>query len=155
MKRILWAILALSIMGSASSALAQKTGGLAVSYAKPKGNFEGLVGDGYGLSSVFDYPLSGIVDVTLSLGWYNFEGRTLFEGTNVKTESFSMWEFAVGPQVDFGMLYIGAEGGYYTNVDEWGLVPNVGIRKKMIDASLRYKMTEDAEYYAFRLAFFF
>lgn len=155
MKRILILVMALSMLLGAGSALAQKTGGLAVSYAKPKGAFEGLVGNGYGLSSIFDYSMSGIVDLTLSLGWYNFDGITIFEGTNVKTDSFSMWEFSAGPQIDFGRLYVGIEAGYYTNVDEWGLVPNVGIRKNIIDVCLRYKMTEDAEFYAFRLGFFF
>jgi len=155
MKRILLAAVTLSLLLSATAAMAQKTGGLAISYAKPKGAMENLMGDGYGVSSVFDYPLAGIVDLTLTLGWYNFDGRVLIEGTNVKTDNFSMWEFAAGPQVDFGMLYVGVEGGYYSNEGEWGLVPNIGIRKNMIDVSLRYKVTEFVEYVAFRMGFFF
>jgi len=155
MKRILWftVILVLGYGGVATAG--GKNGGLAASYVNPKGDFEQFVGDGFGLTAIFDYPLAGVVNITGSMGWYQFSGVTLIEGTNVKTDSSTLWEFAAGPQIDFGMLYCGVEGGYYTDLDEWGLVPNAGIRKDLLDFSLRYKVTDDGKFMALRAGFFF
>lgn len=155
MKRILIVTLALSL-GLCSSVLAgQKNGGLAVSYVSPEGDFENVVGDGYGLSAIFDYPMAGVVNISGSLGWNKFSGATLIEGTNIELEGQTIWEFSAGPQIDFGLLYIGLEGGYYTFLDEWGAVSIIGIRKEMFDFSFRYKMTEDGKFIAGRAGFFF
>jgi len=155
MKRIFIAAMVL-VLGLCGSALAGgKNGGLAVSYLTPKGDFENIVGDGYGLSAIFDYPMAGVVNISGSLGWNSFSGATIIEGTNIELEGQTVWEFSAGPQLDFGLLYIGLEGGYYTYLDEWGAVSIVGIRKDMFDFSLRYKMTEDGEFMAGRAGFFF
>lgn len=155
MKYTLWLILVLAMGMSSTATAAEKHGGLAVSYAKPDGEFKNVVDDGYGLSAIFDYPMAGTVNISGSLGWYKFEGRTILEGTNIQLESTTVWEFSVGPQIDFGKLYVGLEGGYYTDLNEWGLVGNAGIRKGMLDVSVRYKATEDGKFMALRLGFFF
>ncbi len=155
MKRIILVGLALTLMASGAARAAEKNGGLAASFAQPTGDFDKLAGSGFGLSAIFDYSMAKIVDISGSLGWYSFSGETLIEGTNVKSESLSVWEFSAGPQIDFGKLYLGVEGAYYTNLDEWGLVPNIGLRKGMIDVVFRYKVTEDSNFYALRLGFFF
>jgi len=155
MKRIFVAILVISLGLSSVVFAAGKNGGLAASYATPDGEFEKVVGDGWGMSAIFDYPMSGMVNISGSLGYYSFAGATIIEGTNIELEGQSMWEFTAGPQIDFGRLYIGIEGGYYTDLNEWGAVPNIGIRKDMFDFSLRYKMTDDAKFYAARAGFYF
>lgn len=155
MGRIFGTILLLSFLVSVPGLAAQRNGGLAASYVTPRGDFEQVVSDGGGASAIFDYPFSGIINITGSLGWYTFKGRTLIEGTNIKTDSSTLWEFAAGPQADFGVLYLGLEGGYYTELNEWGLVPNAGIRKGMIDLGVRFKVTEDAKFMAVRVGFFF
>ena len=66
-----------------------------------------------------------------------------------------LWEFAAGPQFDLKALYVGVEGGYWTEIDEWGVMANAGFRKDLIDLSVRYKPTGDGEFYAIRLGFFF
>ena len=143
-------------LGFCSVAFAgQQNGGLAASYLTPKGDFKQQVDNGLGISAIFDYPLAGIINISGALGWNRFSGITLVEGTNVKAESLTIWEFAAGPQIDFGRMYLGVEGGYYTNLDEWGLVPNMGIRKGMMDFSIRYKMTDDGKFVAGRAGFFF
>ncbi|MDX2472626.1 MAG: hypothetical protein QNL91_02865 [Candidatus Krumholzibacteria bacterium] len=155
MKRIILVVLALTLMANGTALAVEKNGGLAASFAQPGGDFDKVIGSGFGLSAIFDYSMANVVDISGSLGWYRFGGKTLIEGTNVKSESLSVWEFSAGPQIDFGKLYMGVEGAYYTKLDEWGLVPNIGLRKDMIDVAFRYKMTEDSNFYALRLGFFF
>ncbi len=155
MKRILWLTLIVMVATSGWAMAAEKNGGLAASYAMPQDEFENVVDDGYGLSAIFDYPMAGMINISGSIGWYRFKGVTLLEGTNIKEESSTMWEFSAGPQIDFGKLYVGVEGGYYTDVNEWGMLGNVGLRRDMLDFSVRYKMTEDAKFMAARLGFFF
>ncbi len=156
MKRYLVATLAMALVLCNSALAAPKNGGLAASYAKPNGDFENLVGNGGGLSFIFDYPMSGVVNISGSLGYYNFSGATVQSGgADVELEGRSIWEFAAGPQLDFGRLYVGVEGGYYTDLKEWGAVPNIGIRKGILDFSFRYKMTDDAKFYAVRAGVFF
>ena len=156
MMRVLLVVLAVGLGWWSPVLAGTQNGGLAVSYVTPKGDFDQVVGDGIGLSSIFDYPLGGnVVNISGSLAYYRFSGITLLEGTNVKSESTSLWEFSGGPQLDFGRLYMGVEAGYYTNLDEWGLVPNLGLRKDMVDVSFRYKMTDDGKFMAVRVGFFF
>ena len=155
MKRVTMLILVLMVAAQGTALAQDKNGGLAASFVLPSGDFGDFVGDGFGLSAIFDYDMANVVDISGSLGWYRFGGVTLIDGTNVKTESTTMWEFAAGPQIDFGKLYVGLEGAYYTNLDEWGLVPNAGLRKGMVDIGVRYKMTEDSNFYAVRAGFFF
>lgn len=155
MRYLCGVILLICLVVSAPVLAVQKNGGLAVSYVTPQGDYDQVVSDGGGASAIFDYPFAGIVNLTGSMGWYSFRGRTLVPGTNIKTDSTNLWEFSAGPQVDFGVLYLGVEGGYYTNLKEWGLVPNVGIRKGMIDLGVRYKVTDDGKFMAVRAGFFF
>jgi hypothetical protein len=155
MKRMLWLTMFLLLAGANPAWAVQKNGGLAASYTRPDGAFDAFADDGFGFSAIFDYPMARMIDITGSLGWYRFNGETLVEGTNLETDSTIFWEFVAGPQLDFQLLYVGIEGGYYTKFKEWGLVPNVGFRKDLIDISLRYKMTDDAKFYAVRLGFFF
>ena len=125
MKRTLWLTLALTLALAGPALAVEKHGGLALSYAAPQGLFDKLVGDGYGLSAIFDYPMTGYVDITGSLGWYRFSGITLIEGTNIETDSTTMWEFAAGPQFDLKALYVGVEGGYWTEF-EWDKALRLG-----------------------------
>ncbi len=89
-----------------------------------------------------------MVNISGSLGWYQFSGEDDQDGT-------SIWEFTTGPQVDFGKLYAGFEVGYFTTMNEWGVVPNLGIRKDMIDIGLRYKVTGDGKFFALRAGLYF
>ena len=155
MRRILWFILVFSLGFSNAATAGVKSGGLAASHAAPKGDFKDLAGNGFGVAAIFDYPMAGIVNISGALGWYRFSGLDANPGLNDKTDSLSLWEFSAGPQIDLGMLYFGAEGGYYTKLDEWGLVLNVGIRKNLVELSLRYKMTEDGKFLATRAGFYF
>lgn len=155
MKRILWLTLFLVLIGAGQALAVDKNGGLAISYASPDGSLSDRAADGVGVAAIFDYPMANLIDITGSLGWYRFNGVTLIEGTNIESDAMDLWEFVAGPQLDLGRLYVGLEGGYYTEFDEWGLVPNVGFRKELIDLSVRYKSTGDNRFYAFRLGFFF
>jgi len=155
MKRIIILALSLSLVLCGSAFAGARNGGLAASFTSPKGDYGNAAGNGYGLSLIFDYPMAGMIDITGTVGWYKFTGVTLSEGTNIKTDSNTLWEFAAGPQIDFGLLYAGAEFGYYTDLDEWGLVPNLGVRKDLLDFSLRYMISDTGEFMAVRAGFFF
>lgn len=158
MKRILVFSLLLGAAAAATAAPAlavEKPGGLAASFVTPMGDFADVVDNGIGLGAIFDYPLAGGADISGSLFWYSYSGLTLIEGTNVKAERTALWEFAAGPQFDLGKFYVGAELGYYTNLDEWGVTPNIGLRQNMLDFSVRYKATGDGQWLAARLGFFF
>ena len=148
MKLALGTFLILSLLIGDAVHAAPQNGGLAASFVQPTGDFKNVAGNGYGLSAIFDYPLASVANLSGSLGRYHFTGVDELDGT-------SFWEFTAGPQVDFGKLYAGFEVGYYTTLKEWGVVPNLGIRKGMVDAGLRYKVTADGKFFALRAGFFF
>lgn len=148
MKRTPW-LIPLLILALALPAHAEgKRGGLGLSYAVPDGAFEDVADAGVGVALVFDYPFTSSMDLTASIGRYDFGGA---DGR----EDIQPWEFTAGPQIDIGRLYAGVELGYFTEVDEAAFVPNLGLRRGLLDVSLRYKSSGDANFYAARLAFFF
>ncbi len=148
MKRAVLFVLVLNVVLCGSLCAAPQNGGVAASFVKPTGDFKEVTGSGYGLSLIFDYPLASVANISGSLGRYQFSGKDDQDGT-------SIWEFTAGPQVDFGKLYVGFEVGYFTNLKEWGVVPNLGIRKDMLDIGLRYKVTDDGKFLALRAGVFF
>jgi len=148
MKLSLGTFLILGLMFGGAVHAAPQNGGLAASFVQPTGDFKNVVGSGYGLSAIFDYPLASVVNLSGALGRYHFTGVDERDG-------MSFWEFTAGPQVDFGKLYGGIEVGYYTTLKEWGVVPNLGIRKGMVDVGLRFKVTADRKYFALRAGIFF
>ena len=134
---------------------APQNGGLAFSYVVPKDDFAQRVDKGWGAALIFDYPLAGAFDLVGTAGYYRFSGLDPSSGTSEQGESLSLWELAAGPQVDLGVLYLGCDAGYYTDLAEWGLVPNLGLRKKTIDFGLRYKVTDVGRFLAVRVGMFF
>jgi hypothetical protein len=126
----------------------QKNSGLAMSYAVPSSSFADAVDNGYGLSVIFDYPTASVADLAASLGWYRFAG-------SAGGEDVSMWEFTAGPRYRSGVFYAGVEMGYFTKVKEWGMVPNLGLRRGDLELGLRYKFSGEASFVAARLGFYF
>jgi len=126
----------------AGAAPATKNGGLAVSYVQPRDDFATTASDGMAYGLVFDYPLASLVGATGSVTWY-------------RLGDVKMTEYAAGLQLDYGQWYLGAEASYTPTFKQWGLTPNLGIRRGLVDVSLRYQTEPSLKSWAVRLGFFF
>lgn len=158
MKR--WIILAAVLMLAAAPASAQKAakkaeprGGLAFAWLLPQDGLKDTHDKGWGIHLLFAYQVADKMDLSVTTGY----DRVLADADAgaMGAEDFTMWEFTAGPRARIDLFYIGIEGGYFTKIDEWGLVPNAGIRYKRFDVGYRMKTSGDTKIHAIRAGYFF
>lgn len=109
----------------------------------PTDTFGDFYSTGYGFSSSLEFTLLPIVSVHGGLGWTRFSGEGALEDIDV-------WEYGLGARAHLGLFYGGLEVDHFSEIDEWGWVPEVGVRFTMLDAGLRYKMSGDANWWGIR-----
>lgn len=156
MKKLI--LLAVGLTLVAAPAFAQKSakkseprGGLAYARLMPQDDLKDSHDSGNGLHLLFDYDLSDRMDLSITVGW----NRISADSDAEDAEDFTMWELTAGPRTRLKHFYLGVEYGYFTKVDEWGLVPNAGIRYKRFDVGYRMKTSGDAGIHAIRVGYFF
>ena len=132
---VLAVFVALSFAGPAEAQLGKPVWGAAAVLAMPTDGFDNVVDTGFGGQLFARKDVVPLVSATGTAGYTHFGGKNSFG-------SASIFEFTAGGLVNLGMFNGGLEFGYFTDVDEWSVVPNVGMKILMVDASLRYKMTD-------------
>ncbi len=55
------------------------------------------------------------------------------------TDDITLWGFAAGPRLGIGPFNFGALGSYHTEIDEFDVIPLMGINIWKLDIALRYK----------------
>lgn len=146
LKKGLIVVATLTVLCSAGSAWAL---GLGIGWKIPTGDFGELYDGGYGANAAFLFPLAPTVT-----GWGEI-GYTRFNNKLSSLGDIDVWGFNAGARVGLGALYLGGEIGYFTEIDDFGLTPVVGIGVAMLDFSARYKLTGDANWWDLRASISF
>lgn len=71
-------------------------------------------------------------------------------------DDLNLWGFAAGPRLGLGPFNVGALGSYHTEIDEFDVMPLVGINVWKLDVALRYKgLLGDADWVGLTAAILF
>ena len=130
-------------------------GGIGLSYYMPQGNLKETHDSGYGISFMFNYPISDMMDLTGTTAWSRYIINEQPANTLRGSSDLTVWEFTLGPRVRVSIVYLGIEAGYFTNFNEWALVPNAGIRWRIFDLGYRMKTNAGTEVHSIRAGIFF
>lgn len=154
MKKGICLLTALMVLGSAGAAWSL---GLGVGYRLPVGDFSDLYDGGFGANVVMEFPLAPTISAYGDVGYTRFVGKDLGSllGVPLGSDDVDVWGFSAGAKFGIGGLYLGGEVGYFTEIDETGLSPLVGMGFGPLDLSARYKITGDANWLDLRLAISF
>lgn len=144
---------ALIVLSAAGSALAA---GVGVGFRLPSGDFGDAYDGGFGANFTMAYPLAPTVSAYGDIGYTRFMGKSAsVGGVEVGPDDLDVWGFSAGAKVGLGGFYLGGEGGYFTEVDEFGLSPLLGLGLGPLDISARYKFTGDANWFDLRASISF
>ena len=140
--RLVFLVLAL-LLGIAPSARAISLGA-GVLGDLPSGDMADVADYGYGLYGNLDRGLAPVVNLRFQVETNQFVG----EGAH---EDFTTWGFLGGVKASLvGILSGGVLTGYYTEVDEWDLVPFATVKLGMFDVGAQYKMLGDSKWFGAR-----
>jgi hypothetical protein len=72
------------------------------------------------------------------------------------TDDINLWGFGAGARLGIGPLNFGALGSYHTEIDEFDVIPLVGVNIWKLDVALRYKgLFGDADWVGLTAAILF
>jgi hypothetical protein len=130
--------------------------GVGASIASPTGDFGDAFKTGYGVHAVYKQPVTPLVTVTGDFGWNAFSAESVEIGDiGFGGEDVDLWNAALGGRVFLLPLGLGLEYGYFSEIEEWSLVPTAGMSFSKLDVSARWKATGDANWFELRAAFMF
>lgn len=105
----------------------------------PTGDFDDVVTTGWGLSATGELQVLYFLSATGSISYNMFPGESTDEGQLPDVDIFGA---ALGGRLNLALLFLGLDVGYYSEVDEVSVVPNIGIKLLMFEIAARYKATD-------------
>ena len=125
----------------------------------PQGDLAKEYNYGLGVYGNIDYNFNEHFAWRFDLGWNDLEGdeRTIVDTTgyvHTHKPKISVWEFTTGLKASFSVFYIEARGGYFTGINEWGIIPAVGLRLGKFDINGSYKLLGDNNWVAARIGYY-
>jgi len=139
MKRLVFGlIVALALVAIPQTASAQFDIGARGKLMLPTGDFEKVAETGWGLAATGDFTLIPLLKIRGEAGYNSFGGKT--EG-EVQYPDLDIWSFLIGARLQLPIIYFSLDGGYYTELDEFSLLPGLGLRFLFLDVGGRYKWT--------------
>jgi len=120
--------------------------GLSVSF--PYAEFGDKFNTGYGAHIIVDKPLWPLINLSGDLGYTHFAG-------NEEHESADIWNLLIGARLAFGAFFIGGEGGWFTEVDDLGWVPSMGVRFEKVEFELRWVTSGSNSWTTLRAGYYF
>ena len=154
MRRSSLTLLALTTLAAVPAA-AQTGFGPVVGVNVASGSFGNYYGTGWTLGAQY---IKGLPFGSLMLeATYNgFSIGDELPTAGAYTDDITLWGFAAGPRLGIGPLNFGALGSYHTEIDEFDVIPLVGINIWKLDVALRYKgLFGDAEWVGLTAAILF
>ena len=121
-------------------------GGLSMHF--PNSDFGVRSKTGYGLDLFYVHPVLPLVTITGSAGYSHFPGEE-------DLQAVDMWRFTGGFRFEFGAFYMGGEGGYYTEIDESGFVPSIGLHIGKFEVAGRWKSSGTSTWTTLRVGYYF
>ena len=133
--------------------------------AFPMGDMESLYNTGWGIYANFDYNFSSFLAARFDLGWNSFNGTDLtpdlglksasaYEAPVVTVGNLDVFEFTGGLRAKIAFFYVEARGGYFTGINEWGVVPAVGLRFGRLDFQGSYTVAGNYQWAGARVGFY-
>jgi hypothetical protein len=104
----------------------------------PTGDFSDEAETGWGLAATGDFTLIPLVKLRGEAGYNKFGGKEV-EGD--QHEDLNIWSFMIGARLQLPIIYFSLDGAYYTEIDEFSLLPGLGLRFLFLDVGGRYKWT--------------
>ncbi len=139
MKRLVFGlIVALALVAIPQPASAQFDIGARGKLMFPTGEFADSTDTGWGLAATGDFTLIPLLKLRGEAGYNSFSGKT--EG-EVQHPDLDIWSFLIGARLQLPIIYFSLDGGYYTELDEFSLLPGLGLRFLFLDVGGRYKWT--------------
>ena len=135
--------------------------GVGADLALPTGDFGDALDSGFGLHVLAKHPVAPLVTLTGDAGWTRFSSKDLtldlgqFGSFTAGGDDVNVWNVCAGARVAMMPMGLGLELGYFSKVDELGLVPNVGVSFSKLAVDLRYKATGDAKWFELRAGVYF
>lgn len=125
----------------------------------PQGTLAETYDHGFGIYANFDYNLNKYFAVRGDLGWNDVSGpeTSYLDSSGVihtNHPNRSIWEFTAGMKAQVSILYLEIRGGYFSGVNEWGIVPAAGIRIKKIDIQGSYTFAGENNWASVRLGYY-
>jgi hypothetical protein len=132
-------ILALALVALPRTAEAQFKIGARGKLLFPTGDFDDVAKTGWGLAATGDFTIIPLVKLRGEVGYNRFDGEDVSEGATI--DDWNIWSFLIGARLQLPILYLSLDGGYYTEIDEFSLLPGLGFRFLFLDVGGRYKWT--------------
>ncbi len=157
---VLFVLLSLSISSSFAQEGEKKwVSGNSLNVIIPQGDLAKEYNYGLGFYGNIDYNFNEHIAWRFDLGWNDLEGdeRTIVDTTgyvHTHKPKISVWEFTTGFKASFSVFYIEARGGYFTGINEWGVIPAVGLRLNKLDIQGSYKLLGDNNWVAARIGYY-
>ncbi len=109
----------------------------------PTGSLNDEVKSGWGIAGSGELALLGILSGVGELSYNRFpaEDGTREDGTPFDNKD--VFGFTAGARVYLSMLFAGLDVGYFTAVDDGGVLPNIGLRIALFEVMGRYKWSGD------------
>jgi hypothetical protein len=128
-----------------SPAVAQVRSGIGVGgkLLFPMGDLDDEVKSGWGIAGTGEIALLGILSAVGELSYNRFPAE---EGTREDGTPFDnkdVFGLTAGARVYLSMLFAGVDLGYFTAVEDGGVLPNLGLRIALFEVMGRYKWTGD------------
>jgi hypothetical protein len=149
------ALLATALLVAApATAQAQSSFAPMVSVNVPTGTFADAFKTGWGLGAQFTKG-NGLMTFVAEAGYNAFSRDTIGTG-GYATDDLGVWNFGAGLRASIGPLYAGGVASYFTEIDEFDIIPVVGFHILMLDIGVRYKgLLENSDWVGVSVGFHF
>ena len=104
----------------------------------PTGDFSEKAETGWGLAATGDFTLIPLLKLRGEAGYNKFGGKEVAGG---QLKDLDIWSFMIGARLQLPIIYFSLDGAYYTEIDEFSLLPGLGLRFLFLDVGGRYKWT--------------
>jgi hypothetical protein len=140
MRRRLFALIAaLALVAIPQTAAAQFDIGARGKILFPTGDFSDVAETGWGLAATGDFTVIPLIKIRGEAGYNSFGGK--IDGlTNY--DDWNIWSFMIGARLQLPIIYFSLDGAYYTEIDEFSLLPGLGLRFLFLDVGARYKWND-------------
>ncbi len=135
-----WVVIAMLMLGGGEARAQQ--GGLGLQLAQPLGDFKDAVNGGYGiyLKREFNFTLIG---AAAEVNYVAF-------GAKAAGDDRAVAGFQAGPRLNLGLIRLGVDAGYFTNLKEAGIVPNATMKLGPLELGASFTTAGKNSWVAFR-----
>ncbi len=146
-------LIAIALLISYSGFSQRILAGNSISYLAGAGNFGEAYDTGFGINFNAEIKIIGQLGLTGEFGWNRWSGNSDFPGPEMS--DINVYDLLVGGKIGLWLIYLEARTGYYFGgVEEFVVIPAVGLRLGKLDLNVGYQLAENFNFVNFRLGYF-